>query len=130
MKLIIDMNLSPLWVNTLNQSEINAIHWSELGKLDAPDSTILAYALEHNCIVLTHDLDFSAILASTNIKKASRKPLYGCQLQSPKHKACRLECRKSRGSPQHDNASMSRRQRQLMLCLCFVGRQVAQLVHP
>lgn len=71
MKLIIDMNLSPLWVKTLNQSEINAIHWSELGKLDAPDSTILAYALEHDCIVLTHDLDFSAILASTNIKKPS-----------------------------------------------------------
>jgi predicted nuclease of predicted toxin-antitoxin system len=71
MKLIIDMNLSPNWVQVLKEGGIEAIHWSELGAQDSPDATILAYALEHQCIVLTHDLDFSAILASTNIQKPS-----------------------------------------------------------
>jgi predicted nuclease of predicted toxin-antitoxin system len=71
MKLIIDMNLSPNWVQVLKEGGIDAIHWSEIGAQDSPDATILAYALEHQCIVLTHDLDFSAILASTNIEKPS-----------------------------------------------------------
>ena len=71
MKLIIDMNLSPNWVQVLKEGGIEAIHWSDLGAQDSPDATILAYALEHQCIVLTHDLDFSAILASTNIQKPS-----------------------------------------------------------
>jgi predicted nuclease of predicted toxin-antitoxin system len=71
MKLIIDMNLSPNWVQVLKEGGIEAIHWSELGAQNSPDATILAYALEHQCIVLTHDLDFSAILASTNIQKPS-----------------------------------------------------------
>jgi predicted nuclease of predicted toxin-antitoxin system len=71
MKLVIDMNLSPNWVQILKEGGIEAIHWTELGAPDAPDATILAYALEHQCIVLTHDLDFSAILASTNIEKPS-----------------------------------------------------------
>ena len=71
MKLIIDMNLSPNWVQVLKEGGIEAIHWSNLGAQDSPDATILAYALEHHCIVLTHDLDFSAILASTNIQKPS-----------------------------------------------------------
>jgi predicted nuclease of predicted toxin-antitoxin system len=71
MKLIIDMNLSPNWVQVLKEGGIDAIHWSDIGAQDSPDATILAYALEHQCIVLTHDLDFSAILASTNIEKPS-----------------------------------------------------------
>ena len=71
MKLIIDMNLSPNWVQVLKEGGIEAIHWSDLGAQDSPDATILAYALEHQYIVLTHDLDFSAILASTNIEKPS-----------------------------------------------------------
>jgi predicted nuclease of predicted toxin-antitoxin system len=71
MKLIIDMNLSPNWVQILKEGGIDATHWSEIGSQNAPDATILAYALEHRYIVLTHDLDFSAILASTNIEKPS-----------------------------------------------------------
>ncbi len=71
MQLIIDMNLSPNWVQVLKEGGIEAIHWSELGAQDALDATILGYALEHAYIVLTHDLDFSAILASTNIQKPS-----------------------------------------------------------
>jgi predicted nuclease of predicted toxin-antitoxin system len=33
--------------------------------MDAADSEIMAYAAKHDYVVLTHDLDFSAILAAT-----------------------------------------------------------------
>ena len=39
--------------------------------MDAADIKIMAYAAEHGNIVLTHDLDFSAILAVTQGTKPS-----------------------------------------------------------
>jgi predicted nuclease of predicted toxin-antitoxin system len=39
--------------------------------MDAPDIEIMAYAAEHAYVVLTHDLDFSAILAATQGTKPS-----------------------------------------------------------
>jgi len=71
MNLVIDMNLSPRWVSVLVQAGFSATHWSNLGVMDAPDTEIMRYALEHDCIVLTHDLDFGAILAATHGKKPS-----------------------------------------------------------
>src|SRR5271170_7604963 len=59
------MNLSPRWVQTLRVAGIEAIHWSAVGKANAPDSEIMAYASAFGLVVLTQDLDFSAILAST-----------------------------------------------------------------
>jgi len=71
MKLIVDMNLSPRWVGLLAGSGVQAIHWSMIGRSDAPDSEIMAYATANNYVVLTHDLDFSAILAATHGEKPS-----------------------------------------------------------
>ncbi len=65
MKLLIDMNLSPRWVTLMTQSGFEAIHWSTVGKPNARDSEIMAWAADNGYIVLTHDLDFSAILAAT-----------------------------------------------------------------
>jgi predicted nuclease of predicted toxin-antitoxin system len=65
MKLLIDMNLSPRWADFLRNQALQADHWSTIGDASAPDSVILDYALQNRYIVLTHDLDFSAILAST-----------------------------------------------------------------
>jgi len=42
-----------------------------VGKHNATDSEIMAYAAEHDYVVLTHDLDFSAILAATHGQKPS-----------------------------------------------------------
>ena len=39
--------------------------------MDAADSEIMAYAAKHDYVVLTHDLDFSAILAATQGTKPS-----------------------------------------------------------
>ncbi|MGH8192644.1 MAG: DUF5615 family PIN-like protein [Rhodanobacteraceae bacterium] len=71
MKLLVDMNLSPRWVDTLAHGGVDAEHWSRLGAINAPDVEIMAYARQHDYVVLTHDLDFSAILAATHGEKPS-----------------------------------------------------------
>lgn len=71
MRLLIDMNLSPHWVDVLADAGIEAMHWSTLGANNAPDSAIMAYASANDCVVLTHDLDFGAILAATHGEKPS-----------------------------------------------------------
>ena len=71
MKLLVDMNLSPRWVNLLAEAGIDAVHWSALGSPNAPDVEIMAFAKKHDYVVLTHDLDFSAILAATHGDKPS-----------------------------------------------------------
>lgn len=71
MKLLIDMNLSPRWVKTLAQAGFEAAHWSSLGPANASDATIMAFARGHGYVIVTHDLDFSAILAATQGDKPS-----------------------------------------------------------
>ncbi|MBF0160598.1 MAG: DUF5615 family PIN-like protein [Magnetococcales bacterium] len=71
MKLLVDMNLSPRWIGILVQAEIEAIHWVTVGAQNASDLEIMAYARANNYVVLTHDLDFSAILAATHGEKPS-----------------------------------------------------------
>jgi predicted nuclease of predicted toxin-antitoxin system len=70
-KLLVDMNLSPRWVAVLAGAGIEAAHWSTLGAHDARDSAIMTYASVNGYVVLTHDLDFSAILAATRGEKPS-----------------------------------------------------------
>lgn len=71
MKLLLDMNLAPRWAQYLQSMGLEAVHWSQLGRPDATDQEIMAHAAEFGFIVLTHDLDFSAILAATKGKKPS-----------------------------------------------------------
>jgi predicted nuclease of predicted toxin-antitoxin system len=71
MRLLIDMNLSPRWVQHLEKAGFEAAHWSTLGAPTASDRQIMAYAQAHDAIVLTHDLDFSAILAASGGGKPS-----------------------------------------------------------
>lgn len=71
MKLLIDMNLSPRWARYLMDAGIEAAHWSTLGAANAPDTEIMTFARTNGYVVLTHDLDFSAILAATHGLKPS-----------------------------------------------------------
>jgi predicted nuclease of predicted toxin-antitoxin system len=64
-KLLVDMNLSPSWVDRLARHGFEAVHWSTIGTATAPDSEILTWANEHGFVVITNDLDFSAILAAS-----------------------------------------------------------------
>ena len=58
MKLLVDMNLSPRWVKTLLEAEIEAAHWSSLGPANAADADIMAFAPANGYVVLTHDFGF------------------------------------------------------------------------
>jgi predicted nuclease of predicted toxin-antitoxin system len=71
MKILIDMNLAQRWAELLAGRGIEAVHWSAAGAPNAQDTEIMAYAREKGYIVLTRDLDFSAILASTHGDKPS-----------------------------------------------------------
>ena len=71
MKLLVDMNLAPGWVNLFAEAGIEAVHWSSLGAANAPDDEVMAYASAHGYVVITQDLDFSAILAATHGEKPS-----------------------------------------------------------
>lgn len=71
MRLLIDMNLSPKWVEVLTEAGFEARHWSQIGAAGATDEEILAYAKTHDYVVLTHDLDFGAVLAATRGGKPS-----------------------------------------------------------
>lgn len=63
MKLLVDMNLSPRWVTALQAAGIEARHWSTIGTPDAPDEEVLSWTAANGFVLLTHDLDFGAILA-------------------------------------------------------------------
>lgn len=71
MKLLVDMNLSPRWVGLLADAGIEAVHWSRIGAKNAPDSEIMIHAGANGYVVLTHDLDFGAILAASHDEKPS-----------------------------------------------------------
>jgi len=64
-KLLLDMNLSPAWVPLLGTAGWEAAHWSTIGAATAKDADIMAWAKGNGFTVITSDLDFSAILAST-----------------------------------------------------------------
>ena len=71
MKLLIDVNLSPLWAPYLRAAGHEAHLWTSLGAADATDADIVAYATEHGFVIFTRDLDFSAILAASHARRPS-----------------------------------------------------------
>jgi predicted nuclease of predicted toxin-antitoxin system len=71
MRLLVDMNMSPDLCARFRAMGREAVHWSVLGTPNAPDTAIMAHAKAHSFVVLTHDLDFGAILASTRAEGPS-----------------------------------------------------------
>lgn len=71
MKVLVDMNLSPMWATFLSEAGFPTTHWSEAGAHDATDETLMRYAAAHDLVVLTNDLDFAAIMAATGDRKPS-----------------------------------------------------------
>lgn len=66
MNLLLDMNLSPALTVTIAAHGHDVLHWSQVGDQRATDLTILSWAREHGRVLVTHDLDFAAILADTD----------------------------------------------------------------
>ena len=54
-----------MWVRFREENGFEAVHWSTLGERTAPDAVIMAWARDRDLVVMTHDLDFSALLAYT-----------------------------------------------------------------
>ena len=71
MNLLIDMNLSPAWVEEFKRHGFESAHWSAIGKPDAPDNIIMDWARTNDYVVFTHDLDFGTALALTKAEKPS-----------------------------------------------------------
>jgi predicted nuclease of predicted toxin-antitoxin system len=65
MKFLIDMNLSPRWSGILQAEGWDSVHWSQVGIASAPDHEVMQWALGEQRVVLTHDLDYGAMLAAT-----------------------------------------------------------------
>jgi predicted nuclease of predicted toxin-antitoxin system len=71
MKILVDMNLSPEWVGLLNSEGFEAVHWSQIGLVSAPDVELFDWARNNLAIVFTHDLDFGTLLALTALDSPS-----------------------------------------------------------
>jgi predicted nuclease of predicted toxin-antitoxin system len=65
MKILIDMNLSPEWVDVLEKCGWTAVHWSTVGDPRAEDTVLMDWARANDHILFTHDLDFGSLLALT-----------------------------------------------------------------
>jgi predicted nuclease of predicted toxin-antitoxin system len=65
-KILLDMNLTPDWVDYFAAWAIEAVHWSIVGDPRADDSVIMDYARQAGMVVFTHDLDFGNVLAVTH----------------------------------------------------------------
>jgi predicted nuclease of predicted toxin-antitoxin system len=71
MKVLLDMNLSPRWSAALATAHIDAVHWSIVGRSDSLDTEIIAFAEHNGYVIITQDLDFGNLLASSNSRKPS-----------------------------------------------------------
>jgi predicted nuclease of predicted toxin-antitoxin system len=65
MRVLIDVNLTPRWVDYLIKAGHEAVHWSVIGSVSAKDREICEYCRLHRHVLLTNDLDFPQILAHT-----------------------------------------------------------------
>ncbi len=66
MQILIDMNLSPDWVDELAAHGWPSVHWSTTGDSKATDREIMDWARANGYVVFTHDLDFGTMLALTH----------------------------------------------------------------
>jgi predicted nuclease of predicted toxin-antitoxin system len=71
MKILVDMNLSPDWVEAFARHGLNAVHWSTIGDPRAEDPLLMQWARENDYVVFTHDLDFGTLLALTQAESPS-----------------------------------------------------------
>jgi predicted nuclease of predicted toxin-antitoxin system len=71
MRLLLDMNLSPQWVQVLEARGHECHHWSQVGQGDDPDESLLVWAHTHGAVLITADLDFGLLLARSGQRSPS-----------------------------------------------------------
>jgi predicted nuclease of predicted toxin-antitoxin system len=50
-KLLVDVNLSPRWVEFFQSLGLVALRWSDIGAINAPDSEIMAWAATNGYVI-------------------------------------------------------------------------------
>jgi predicted nuclease of predicted toxin-antitoxin system len=71
MKLLIDANLSPGIAGLLRQAGYDATHVSDHGLVTESDEKILAFALQHDYVVVSADTDFVTLVALAGMASPS-----------------------------------------------------------
>jgi predicted nuclease of predicted toxin-antitoxin system len=71
LKFIADMDISPLTVSRLKKYGWKILRVNEIMDARSSDGDILDYAGSQNSVVITHDLDFSELLAVYGYEKPS-----------------------------------------------------------
>lgn len=71
MRVLLDLNVSPSLCQQFEAAGHEAVHWSTIGELTASDDIIMRYARQNGLVLITHDLDFGALLAATRAKGPS-----------------------------------------------------------
>jgi predicted nuclease of predicted toxin-antitoxin system len=61
MKLLLDQNLSPRLVSQLSDLYPGSLHVANVGLDRALDKNVWNYAQQHDCIIVTKDVDFSEL---------------------------------------------------------------------
>jgi len=70
-RILLDVNMSPLWCDYLRAAGHDAVHWSALGDVRADDTEIVAYARAHGFVIFTRDLDFGVLLTASGDARPS-----------------------------------------------------------
>jgi predicted nuclease of predicted toxin-antitoxin system len=78
------MNIPLTYTSLLKKRGVDCFRWSDVGSPNSTDTEIMEYARNNDCIVLTFDLDFSAILSVTHESKPSVAQIRASILQSEK----------------------------------------------
>ena len=71
MKVLLDMNIPLKYATLLAEKGVDVLCWTDVGAPNASDAEIMEYARKNDYVVLTYDLDFSAILSATHDSKPS-----------------------------------------------------------
>lgn len=62
MRFLIDAQLPPALASLLNQHGHLAEHVNDIGPSDAPDRSLLRYAIDHEAVLVSKDEDFADML--------------------------------------------------------------------
>ncbi|NSW83814.1 MAG: DUF5615 family PIN-like protein [Syntrophothermus sp.] len=71
LRYLADLHISPLTCELLRKAGYSVVRVSDVLSPAASDEEILRYACKHQMVIITQDLDFSALLAITNASQPS-----------------------------------------------------------
>jgi predicted nuclease of predicted toxin-antitoxin system len=70
-KILVDMNLSPEWLDVFARAGWTATHWSSIGRPNEADDEIFSWCAQHGHVLFTQDLDFPQILFTSQAGQPS-----------------------------------------------------------